>query len=127
MARFPSGITDLLPEPELEDLRIRATQLALAMDENPIGETAPCANPECSGPVDFLGSGPLPLYCSRTCRARAAKLRKNVTVQLELIERTLAETKGLHAIDRQAMRSRARLLRWWLVRLVPAKWGDEGS
>lgn len=120
MARFPSGIASgSLPGADVDDPHVRAARLALTMDENPLGQTAPCVNPECAGPVDYLGTGALALYCSRTCRSRASTLRRSATQQLALIERTLTDTKHMHGVPRQAMRSRARTLQWWLARLAP--------
>ncbi|WP_162786836.1 hypothetical protein [Janibacter anophelis] len=119
MARYPSGITPL-PGRDVTDPRARARQLVLEDDAHPVSSTAPCVNPECAGPVDFVGKGTMPLYCSNTCRSRASKLRAVATEQLEVIERTLDETKHLAGIPRDELRSRARMLQWWLARLGPA-------
>lgn len=118
MARYPSGITPL-PGQDVEDAKARAKQIALAIDASPVSPTAPCMNPECGGPVDYLGHGVFALYCSSTCRARASTLRALAVEQLELIERTLDETKHRADIPREQLRVRARMLRWWLVRLAP--------
>lgn len=116
MARFPSGITPL-PSEGLDDARARAVQMSLEIGLSPVGMSAPCMNPECCGPVDFLGSGMSPLYCSNTCRSRASALRALARSQLETIERTLDETQGLHDVPREELRRRARMLQWWLARL----------
>lgn len=119
MARYPSGITPL-PGRDVDDPRARAAQIAAASDAHTISATAPCMNPECGGPVDYLGHGALALYCSHTCRSRASTLRTMATEQLELIERTLDETKHRADIPRDQLRTRARMLQWWLARLAPA-------
>lgn len=118
MARYRSGITPL-PGRDVDDPRTRAAQIAAASDAHTISATAPCMNPECGGPVDYLGHGALALYCSSTCRARASTLRALAVEQLELIERTLDETKHRADIPRDQLRARARMLRWWLARLAP--------
>lgn len=117
MARFPSGITPL-PGADVDDVLIRVAQMMPAMDSQPLGASAPCMNPECASPVDFLGRGPVVLYCSTTCRARAATLRRLAQDQLDLIERTLTQAQHRHGIAREELRTRARQLRWWLTRLA---------
>lgn len=117
MAHHPSGIHGPLPGDNVTDPRARLAQLLPAIDDHPIGTTAPCANPECSGPVDYLGHGRPPLYCSSSCRARAAGMRRDATQQLQLIERTLTEAHGMHGVPRDELRTRAKQLRWWLDRL----------
>ena len=116
MARFPSGITPI-PGADVDDVRTRIAQMAIAMDSQPLGMSAPCMNPECASPVDVLGRGPAVLYCSTTCRARAATLRRLAQEQLELIERTLRESHHRHGVPRDELRTRAQQLRWWLARL----------
>lgn len=75
-------------------------------------------NPECAGPVDYLGVGSGPLYCSNTCRSRASTLRGLAQDQLALIERSMSEARNKNSIPRDERRLRARQLRWWLVRLT---------
>lgn len=116
MARYPSGITPMAGA-DVEDLRVRLARMQLEMDEHPISATAPCANPECTRPVDFLGEGPPPLYCSTTCRTRATTLRALIRDQVDLLERTLAESRGRHDVPRDDLRHRVRMLHWWLMRL----------
>ncbi|WP_068325051.1 hypothetical protein [Janibacter terrae] len=118
MARYPSGITPLLGE-HVDDVRVRAARMALEMDAHPVGATAPCMNPECAGPVDYVGTGHLTLYCSTTCRNRTSYLRTLITDELELLEETLDETKHKQGIPRQEYLQRARMLRWWAARLTP--------
>lgn len=125
MARYRSGISGDLPGEDIEDPRARAAQMALEMDAIPIATTAPCMNPECGGPVDFLGNGPLVRYCSSRCRNRASQLRRRALQQLALIERTLAEAKNLPGVPREEFHQRAQLLKWWLLRLAPADVNDE--
>lgn len=117
MARYPSGITPL-PGADVDDVRTRLAQMMLAMDEHPLGTSAPCLNPECAGPVDYLGTGVWPLYCSNTCRSRASTLRGLAQEQLDLIERTLAEAHYKNSIPREELRRRSRLLGWWVARLA---------
>lgn len=117
MARFPSGITPI-PGADVDDVHTRVAQMTLAMDSQPLGASAPCMNPECASPVDFLGRGHVVLYCSNTCRSRAATLRRLAQDQLDLIERTLTQAHHQHGIPRDELRSRARQLRWWLARLA---------
>lgn len=105
MARYPSGITGDLPGEDIEDPRARAAQMALEMDTTPIAATAPCMNPECCGPVDFLGNGRPVRYCSTTCRNRASQLRRRALQQLALIERTLAEAKNLPGVPARSSTS----------------------
>lgn len=123
MARFPTGLTRPLPEPGADDHDTWARLLALALDDQPLGHSAPCLNPECTGPVDFIPNrGPGPLYCSHACRSRTADLRQRVTQQLHVIETALelapSKTRGLNRDD---LRARARHLRWWLARLSPTR------
>lgn len=118
MARYPSGITPLQGA-DVQDPRVRAARMALEMDAHPIGSTAPCMNPECAGPVDYVGTGHLTLYCSNTCRNRAAALRGLIAQELELLEETLEETKHKQGIPREEYLRRARMLRWWAARLTP--------
>lgn len=125
MARFPSGITGDLPGEDIEDPQARAAQIALEAGLRPIAETAPCMNPECGGPVDYVGTGPAVRFCSRTCRSRVVELRRRVVQQIALIERTLAEAKGRRDVPRNLLEERVRLLRWWMLRLG-AEAVDEG-
>lgn len=118
MARYPSGITPMSSRGDA-DAPARAAQIAIGADAYPISTTAPCMNPECGGPVDYLGTGAPVLYCSHTCRSRASTLRTLATEQLELVERTLDETKHRAGIPREELRTHARKLRWWLLRLAP--------
>lgn len=119
MPRFPSGITPL-PGANVDDVRTRAVRLALAMDEQPLGASAPCMNPECDDPVDFIGTGALNLYCSTTCRSRASTLRGIALQQLATVEHTLADAHYMHGIPRDDLRRRARQLRCWLARMATA-------
>ncbi|WP_435199609.1 hypothetical protein [Janibacter sp. GS2] len=120
MARYPSGVHGPLPGDHVDDVRVRLAQMTLAMEEHPVGNSAPCANPECTRPVDYLGVGHLTLHCSGTCRSRVSTLRQHATQQLHLLERTLEESKHLPGVPRTELRTRARKLRWWLARLTPA-------
>jgi len=115
MARYPSGLHGDLPD--IEDPRARLARMLLVIDENPIGETAPCMNPECCRPVDYLGRGDLILFCSSTCRSRVSTIRTRAHQQLDLITRTLADLKGQQDVPREALHARARKLRVWLARL----------
>lgn len=122
MARFPTGLTGPLPEPGDDDHATWARQLALAIDDQPLGHSAPCLNPECAGPVDYVPNrGPGLLYCSHACRSRTSDLRQRLTQQLQVIDTALnlppAKTRGL---PRDDLRARARHLRWWLARLKQA-------
>lgn len=117
MARYPSGLHGDLPGDDIDDLRVRLTQMTLEMEAHPIADTAPCMNPECGGPVDYLGRGDLTLYCSSTCRSRVSTMRRRATQQLNLIERTLDEAKHKPDVPRDEMRARARKLRAWLRRV----------
>lgn len=62
MARYPSGLGVDFP-PQTDDVRTWLARVSVAMDAQPIGTSAPCMNPECAGPVDYIGNGPSPLYC----------------------------------------------------------------
>lgn len=108
-----------MPGRDVTDARARAVQIALEADVHPIGSTAPCMNPECAGPVDYLGTGAPVLYCSRTCRSRASTLSLLAKDELDLVERTLAETKYKTGVPRRELQERAHRLRWWLLRLAP--------
>lgn len=117
MARYLSGISSELPEPT-GDTAAWLARVLVAIDEQPLGTSAPCANPECAGPVDYLGAGgPSPLFCSSSCRARASALRRRAEQQLEIIERLLGETRSKHGVPRDELRARANILRWWRARL----------
>lgn len=119
MARYPSGISSELPE-QAGDTATWLARVLVAIDEQPLGTSALCANPECGGPVDYLGAGgPSPLYCSGSCRARASALRRRAKQQLEVIEKLLDETRSKHGVPRDQLRARANILRWWLARLGP--------
>lgn len=117
MARYPSGIIGPLPGDDVSDPEARLAQMSLEMDHSPVGTSAPCMNPECTSPVDYIGVGPPNLYCSTTCRTRASVLRQRANQQLAIIQRTLRDARGLHGFPRQELRNRARLLEWWLLRL----------
>lgn len=117
MARYPSGISGNLPGDDVDDVRVRLTQMTLEMEDHPIGDTAPCMNPECVGPVDYFGRGGPAYYCSSTCRSRVSTLRRRAKQQLALIERTLEEARHKEGIPRDELRARARKLQAWLVRL----------
>lgn len=117
MDRFPSGLGSELPE-QVEDRRAWPARVLVAVDEHPIGQSAPCQNPECGRPVDYTGYGPASMYCSGTCRSRAATMRRNAQQQLDVIERLLAATKHQAGVPRENLRTRAGMLRWWLARLA---------
>ncbi len=117
MSRYHSGISAHLPE-RVDDPKAWLAQVQLAIDDQPIGESAPCMNPECGRPVDFTGKGgPAPLYCSGRCRARASRMRERASQQLDVLEELLEATKHHHGVPREDLRARASLLRWWLTRL----------
>lgn len=59
MTTYPSGVSGPLPLP-ISDAAAWGTQLDLAMADQPLGQSAPCLNPECSGPVDYVPSGTIP-------------------------------------------------------------------
>lgn len=117
MARYPSGIHGTLPGDDIDDPRIRLTQMLLTIDEHPIADTAPCMNPECVQPVDYLGHGGIALYCSHACRSRASAMRLRARQQVDLIERTLEDTWHKKGVPREELEARARKLRAWLTRL----------
>ena len=120
MARFPTGLTGPLPEPG-DDPNTWSTRLELALDDQPLGLSAPCLNPECVAPVDFhpTSKGQALLYCSNTCRSRAATLRQRLAQQLDLIETALGPAhRHARGLPRAELRARARHLRWWLARLT---------
>lgn len=116
MARYPSGISSELPEPT-EDIAAWLACVLVAIDEQPLKTSAPCANPECVEPVDYLGTGAAPLYCSASCRARSSALRRRTEQQLTVIEQLLDKTHYRHGVPRDELRARANILRWWLTRL----------
>lgn len=74
-------------------------------------------------PVDYLGHGGIALYCSHACRSRASDLRLRARQQVDLIERTLEDTRYKKGVPREELAARVRKLRAWLVRLEPS--GDE--
>lgn len=119
MARYPSGIHGELPGDDVDDPKVRLTRMLLVIDENPIGDTAPCMNPECVQPVDYLGRGDIALFCSSTCRSRTSAIRQRARQQLDLITRTLEDLKRKKDVPREDLQVRARKLRAWLVRLEP--------
>lgn len=118
MATFPSGLTRPLPEPD--DSASWPRVLDLAIDDQPLGTTAACLNPECDQPVEYDvdGRGPGPFYCSHFCRSRTSDLRVRVTQQLQVIETALGvKYRSTRGIPRTELRDRRRHLRWWLARL----------
>lgn len=118
MSRYHSGISAHLPESPGGDPKAWLAQVQLAIDEQPLGQSAPCMNPECGRPVDFTGrGGPAPRYCSTTCRTKTAKMRQRATQQLDVLEGLLETTKHQRRVPREGLRARASLLRWWLARL----------
>lgn len=120
MAKYPSGISRNLPEPTADRAAWR-NQLAFAIDNQPLGQSAACLNPECTQPVDYIAAtGPPLLYCSRYCCNRAATLRQRITQQLQVIDTALSQTNA-RGISRDDLRERARHLRWWLTRLTPSR------
>lgn len=120
--RYPSGLGGSPLPRRQADPKVWAAQTALVIDQMPIGTSAPCMNPECAGPVDRLPGtqGPPTLYCSKHCSSRASALRASATDQLAIIEEILDQTKGQHGIPRKELEERARMLRWWLLRLRAA-------
>lgn len=125
--RFPSGLIRPLPSlDEAEgDIGAWLARVVLAMDQQPVGTTAPCVNPECNGPVDRVpGVKFTTLYCSSTCRNRTSALRRSCQQQLEVIDALLEVTKFKQRVPRQELRERAAMIRWWLARLIPI---DEGG
>lgn len=117
MARYPSGLHGDLPD--IEDPRARLARMLLEMDQYPIADTAPCMNPECVEPVDYLGHGYPVYYCSGTCRSRASAMRQRARQQLDLINRTLEDLAGKKDVPRSELTARAQKLQVWLVRLEP--------
>lgn len=118
MATYPSGLTRPLPEPDDSDSWARL--LDLAIDDQPLGTTAPCLNPECDQPVeyDLDAHGPGPLYCSHYCRSRTFDIRSRVTQQLQVIETALGDKhRYARGIPRAELRDRQRRLKWWHARL----------
>lgn len=121
MTTYPSGLTSPLPE-RGQDAAAWGRHLALAIDDQPLGQCAPCLNPECVGPVDYVpGRGPALLYCSTYCRNRTFALRQRLTQQLHIIDTALgSDYARVRGLPRDELRDRARHLRWWLARLTPA-------
>lgn len=118
MATFPSGVTRPLPEPDESHAWPRV--LDLAIDDQPLGTTAPCLNPECDQAVEYDPDrhGPGPLYCSAFCRSRTSDLRTRVTQQLQVIETALGpKYRFKRGIPRTELRDRQRHLKWWHARL----------
>lgn len=117
--RYPSGIASTLPDQPGGDPKVWAAQVVLAASATPLGQSAPCMNPECGGPVDYIPTHPgtPPRYCSSSCRNRASALRVRARQQLDVIDRLLAATKGKHDVPRDVLLERARQLTWWLDRL----------
>lgn len=123
-ARYPTGLTRPLPEPDNSDSWPRI--LDLALDDQPLGTTAPCLNPECDQDVDYdLDTpGPGPLYCSHFCRSRTSDLRVRVTQQLKVIESALGpDYRYVRGVPRAELRDRQRHLMWWQARLSPCPRG----
>lgn len=117
-ARYPTGLTSPLPTPDSSDSWPRI--LDLAIDDQPLGTTAPCLNPECGQGVnyDLDARGPSPLYCSAFCRTRTSDLRIRVTQQLQVIESALsAHYRRTRGVPRTELRDRQRHLKWWHARL----------
>lgn len=118
MPRYPSGLGADLPE-STDDARVWLAQVVLAMVEQPLGASAPCMNPECAEPVDYLGGGgPAPLYCSKGCRSRASTLRHTARRQLDVVNGLLDATRYMRGVPRDDLQARANQLRWWLARLA---------
>lgn len=118
MATYPSGLTSPLPQGG-DDTAAWGRHLALAIDDQPLGQCAPCLNPECAGPVDYVpGPGPALLYCSTYCRNRTSTLRDRLTQQLHVIDTALSpQNTRVRGLPRDQLHARARHLRWWLARL----------
>lgn len=119
-ARYPSGLTRELPEPD--NGTAWPHLLDLAIDDQPLGTVAACLNPECGQPVHFEHDvrGPAGLYCSHHCRSRTSYLRTRATQQLAVIETALGpKGRYVRGLPRAELRDRARHLKWWLARLAP--------
>lgn len=116
-ARYPTGLTGPLPEPD--DAAAWPQLLDLAIDDQPLGTMAPCLNPECDQPVTYDHDERTgPLYCSHHCRSRASRLRILATQQLAAVEAALgSQGRYRRGVPRPELRDRARHLRWWLARL----------
>ncbi|WEV76765.1 hypothetical protein O9K63_09110 [Janibacter cremeus] len=114
MATYPSGLTRTFPEPDdFPTAAAWGVQLELALEEQPLGPSAACMNPECANPVDYAPSGTTLIYCSSYCRNRASDIRRRITHQLRVIDAALgpdhARARGL---PRAALQARAHHLHW---------------
>lgn len=118
--RYPSGVSGTLPD-GFQDPRAWLAQANIAMDEAPIGATAPCGNPECCAPVDYIGRGPMLMYCSKRCASRAAELRARIEQQLDVLGRLLEALKGRHVGPKEHLVERERILRRWLSKVPPVE------
>lgn len=119
--RYPSGLGGTLPTRQGRDVHTWLAATLLSDEERPVGECAPCMNPECTGPVDHVPGVRPRLYCTPSCRSRAARLRSDALQQLDVLEELLAATKATPSIDRDRLHQRAQRIRWWLTRLTPAE------
>lgn len=82
MATYPSGLTRTFPEPDdFPTAAAWGVQLELALEEQPLGPSAACMNPECANPVDYAPCGTTLIYCSSYCRNRASDIRRRITQQ----------------------------------------------
>lgn len=121
-ARYPTGLTRPLPEPD--ETTAWPQRLDLAIDEQPLGTLAACLNPECDQAVEYDhdARGSASVYCSHYCRTRTSDLRTRATQQMHVIQAALGEQgRYVHGVPRAELRDRARHLNWWLARLTPPR------
>lgn len=115
--RYDSGVSGTLTERGDLDVRAWLARLLLDLEEQPIGSTSTCANPECDRPVDYIGQGHAPHYCCKRCKDRAGEIRRRAAQQLDVITEFLEASRGKHGIPRGELEHRARMLRWWLEQM----------
>lgn len=90
------------------------TRVLLTIEEQPLGHSAPCLNPECDKPVDFTGARGT-LYCSHYCRTRTSRIRRAASQQIEVLEELLDRPEASEVAPELV--ARVAHLRWWLARL----------
>lgn len=100
--RYDSGVSGTLTERGDLDVRAWLARLLLDLEEQPIGSTWTCANPECDR-LDYIGQGHAPHYCCKRCKNRAGEIRRRAAQQLDVI------TEFLEACQRQARHSARRV------------------